>query len=753
MSRKPVLRVLVGREASPDASSACEFQERGGARHRSRVSPAAAPRRHWRSRRRHRPGAPAVESAPLEPHRPRSRAPGGRDLRERRAGKSLDARAARVRHRVDRRHRDQGRPGGTTIRVNEIYPTSASGSPAKGPFPVLLHDDAVRQGPGRLDCSPFMGGLARPPVQPRSTWGSRPALNTTNPITDTASDSALLSDLAGIEADHVERPGQLSRRLHREHPDRRRRGLRRLLLAGPQPAERPRARRRQPHSRLPDRRRVRHLPERRAGQLRRAAERLGRPERDRADGAGSAHDRPLPVDRRPVGAPQRLLGRRRPARARMVRHLAQARADRHGQDPDAAALLRPRQRAVRRDLDISVHESATPTRLYFGAGGTLTSSAPSATAVAERDALPVSAVPAPACGAGSSTGACLGAVTVTGDERARSATGSASPPGRDERHAHLEPERRSVRTSDRPVVDGRASRSRRGRRGCSRRASATTGSRRRDRGRPATPRRRSLTRRPIAGPITATVYASATTSETELVAELEDVTPSGACVSADRGRAARLAPSRRQQAVLDGSTASPCCPITRTRRPPPSPSLRRRHRVPDPDLPDAGHDRRRRQPAAHARDRRYPAPHAAPRASFPSWPAASTRSSRSGGAPSSLTVERSGSVQGARVAGYVDRVLLEQRRAARRRARAHGSRRGRRRRRRPPGVPAARRGSSRTSGRRARGRESRARAPPSSGRCRCSADTRGTQRSRRRRSCDCRGRRDRSGSIRLDRSR
>ena len=32
----------------------------------------------------------------------------------------------------------------------------------------------------------------------------------------------------------------------------------------------------------------------------------------------------------------------------------------------------------------------------------------------------------------------------------------------------------------------------------------------------------------VAGPITATIYASSTTSETELVAELEDVTPSGA---------------------------------------------------------------------------------------------------------------------------------------------------------------------------------------------------------------------------------
>jgi predicted acyl esterase len=39
----------------------------------------------------------------------------------------------------------------------------------------------------------------------------------------------------------------------------------------------------------------------------------------------------------------------------------------------------------------------------------------------------------------------------------------------------------------------------------------------------------------VAGPITATVYASATTSETELVAELEDVTPSGASYPLSEG--------------------------------------------------------------------------------------------------------------------------------------------------------------------------------------------------------------------------
>ena len=39
----------------------------------------------------------------------------------------------------------------------------------------------------------------------------------------------------------------------------------------------------------------------------------------------------------------------------------------------------------------------------------------------------------------------------------------------------------------------------------------------------------------VAGPITATVYASSTTSETELVAELEDVTPSGAAYPLTEG--------------------------------------------------------------------------------------------------------------------------------------------------------------------------------------------------------------------------
>ena len=114
---------------------------------------------------------------------------------------------------------------------------------------------------------------------PRPTSGSPAALNTANPLTDTRQRPHPAVRPRRHRGRPRQRAGHLSRRADREHPHRRRRGLRRLLLAGPQPAERARARRRQPHPRLHDRRRVRHLPERRAAQLRRAAERLGRPQR------------------------------------------------------------------------------------------------------------------------------------------------------------------------------------------------------------------------------------------------------------------------------------------------------------------------------------------------------------------------------------------------------------------------------------------------------------------------------------------
>ncbi|HLY49422.1 MAG TPA: CocE/NonD family hydrolase [Solirubrobacteraceae bacterium] len=257
------------------------------------------------------PGAPAVESAPpslvgatpeLPPSVIAASAARGSQWRPEKAiygTKSINDIAIRG-------------AGGTTIRVNEIYPTTASGRPAKGPFPVLLtmtpygkgqggssspgsaekpssgtatggpnnylaqrgyievvedvrgtgdsnrswglfdpiqQQDAIKvlrwaahlphsdgrvgtYGPSYLGIDQLLLAGAVGPHSPlkaifpmvsandiyRDTsfmgglldfefseiyLGLTGVDNTTNPITDTASDPALLSDLAGIEADHM----------------------------------------------------------------------------------------------------------------------------------------------------------------------------------------------------------------------------------------------------------------------------------------------------------------------------------------------------------------------------------------------------------------------------------------------------------------------------------------------------------------------------------------------------------------------
>src|SRR5436305_4831525 len=93
------------------------------------------------------PGAPAVESAPssligLNPELPAgviraSSAPASRWKPE----KAVYGTASRNDIPV------KG-AGGTTIRVNEIYPTTASGKPARGPFPVLLTMTPYGKGQG-----------------------------------------------------------------------------------------------------------------------------------------------------------------------------------------------------------------------------------------------------------------------------------------------------------------------------------------------------------------------------------------------------------------------------------------------------------------------------------------------------------------------------------------------------------------------------------------------------------------------------
>ena len=531
--------------------------------------------------------------------------------------------------------------GGTTIRVNEIYPTTASGAARQGAVPGPVDDDALRKGPGRLEqpgsaASPSSGAatggadnyLAQrgyievvedvrgtgdsngswglfDPIQQQDAikvlhWaahlphsdgrvgtygpsylgidqmllagavgqalaaqgdlpdgqrqrhlpghvvhGRAPGLrvqrdlprahgrtNTTNPSATPPATRRCSPIWPRIEADHANGLRQLSRRRRPTN----------ILTGGDEaydgsywqarnPQNVIRADRRQPHPGVPDRGRVRHLPERRADQLRRAAERLGRPQRHRADAPGPAHDRALSADRRPLGAPQRLLGRRRPARARVVRHLAQARAApawpgrrRRCTTTTSARVSSTRPRRIR-------SPAATPTRLYFGAGGTLTSAAPVERQRARRRAPHIAARPRR---------------SRQGPRPLRRRAGAD-----DERSARLEPVRR--RRAGARSTSGRwaASPSR----GLGRPARAVR------RRRPAHPGRavgRSATRR-LRSPSRDRRRADhrhrlreLDNPETELVAELEDVTPDGASYPLTEGALLGSLRARRREPLLDG---------------------------------------------------------------------------------------------------------------------------------------------------------------------------------------------------------
>ena len=77
----------------------------------------------------------------------------------------------------------------------------------------------------------------------------------------------------------------------------------------------------------------------------------------------------------------------------------------------------------------------------------------------------------------------------------------------------------------------------------------------------------------IAGPVTATVYASSTTAQTELVAELEDVTPSGASYPLTEGAllGSMRAVNKKRSWTADGVTVLPYHPFTQASAKPVTP--------------------------------------------------------------------------------------------------------------------------------------------------------------------------------------
>jgi uncharacterized protein len=543
------------------------------------------------------PGAPAVESAPpslvgLNPQLPpdvlaASAAPGSHWTAE----KPIYGTASRNDIAVTG-------TGATTIRVNEIYPTTASGQAAKGPFPVLLtmtpygkgqggsssagtssagsptggadtylvqrgyidvvedvrgtgdsngswglfdpvqQQDAIKvldwaahlphsngkvgtYGPSYLGIdqlllagavgphSPlkaifpmvpandiyrdtsFMGGLLD--FEFAETYlGLTGVLNTVNPLGDTASDPTLLSDLAGIEADHANGLATY----HAAQTEN-------ILTGGAEAYDGPYWQARNPQTVLA-RVAANHIPAYMVGgefDIFQNGEPLNYAELQNA-WAHRATTAPIAPGQRTTGRYQLIVG--------PWEHL-------NGSSVDVDPLelewfdtwLKGERTGIARtptplhyyDLgsgrftETSTYPftGATPTRLYFGAGGTLTPSTPPAATSASPPipGLPVPALPASTgdtivwSPSGVPCGRPIDQWAMGGLSVPAGSGGFLAPCATDDRGARTGPWATSYTSA--PF------------------SHATT----------------------LAGPVTATVYASATTSETQLVAELEEVTPDG----------------------------------------------------------------------------------------------------------------------------------------------------------------------------------------------------------------------------------
>jgi len=595
------------------------------------------------------PGAPAVESAPsslvgLDPELPpsvisASAAPGSRWTPEKanygtNSINDIKIKGAR----------------GTTIRVNEIYPTTASGTPAKGRFPVLLtmtpygkgqggssspgsaaspssgaatggadnylaqrgyievvedvrgtgdsngswglfdpieQQDAIRvlhwaarlpQADGRVGTygpsylgidqlllagavgrhSPlkatfpmvsandiyrdtsFMGGMLD--FEFSETYlGLTGAENTTNPITDTASDPTLLSDLASIETDHVNGLASYHAAVTKN-----------ILTGGDEAYDGSYWQARNPQNVLA-RIVASHIPAYLVGgefDIFQNGEPVNYAELQNA------------WDGRSATAPM-LPGQRTTGRYQLIdgpwEHLNGSAVD---VDPlelewfdtwlkhEKTGMARTRTPLHYYDLGSGQFDEtsrypftgARPTRLYFGAGKKLTGTAPSSSGLG---GTPLGPVP-PVSGVGGTLTGSVPPTIATSDTIAWSPSGAACGRPIDQWSMGGISVPAGSAGLLAPCADD-------------------------DQVSQAGPWAISYTSAPlahpetVAGPITATVYASSTTPETELVAELEDVTPNGASYPLTEGAllGSLRAVNQRRSWTADGMTILPYHPYTK----------------------------------------------------------------------------------------------------------------------------------------------------------------------------------------------
>ena len=457
-----------------------------------------------------------------------------------------------------------GTYGPSYLGIDQLLLAGAVGphSPLKAIFPMVSANDIYRD-------TSFMGGLLD--FEFAETYlGLTGTLNTTNPLTDSASDPTMLSDLAGIEADHANG-------LATYHAG----ATANVLTGGDEAYDGSYWQARNPQNILA-RVAANHIPAYLIGgefDIFQNGEPVNYAELQNAwDGRSTTA--PMLPDQRATGRYQLIVG--------PWEHLNGSSVD---VDPLELEwfdtwLKHERTGMARTPTPLHYYDlgsgqfdetptypftGSTPTRLYFGAGGTLTTSAPAASPTAtatSSGASPVGGVLGTITGSAPISGV-LG--TVTGATSAPVATGDTlvwSPSGAP-----------CGRPIDQWSMGG---------------VSVPSGSAgllapcvNDDEASQAGPWAITYTTAPlpqsetVAGPVTATVFASATTSETELVAELEDVTPSGTSYPLTEGAllgSLRAVNSRRSW-TADGVTILPYHPYTQASAKPVTPGAVTEYRI------------------------------------------------------------------------------------------------------------------------------------------------------------------------------
>jgi uncharacterized protein len=408
-----------------------------------------------------------------------------------------------------------GTYGPSYLGIDQLLLAGAVGphSPLKAIFPMVSANDIYRD-------TSFMGGLLD--LEFSETYlGLTGALNTTNPITDTASDTSLLSDLATIETDHANGLATY----HAATTEN-------VLTGGDEAYDGSYWQARNPQNILA-RVVANHIPAYLVGgefDIFQNGEPLNYAELQNA-WDGRSVTAPMQAGQRTTGRYQLIVG--------PWEHLNGSSVDVDPLELEWFDTWLKHEHTGMAGTPTPLHyydlgsgqfdetstypfTGATPSRLYFGPSGTLTSTAPSASATGTSPTLPVS-TPTPASGV---LGTVLGSAPLGGlGELTRSAlvASSALPTG--DMLVWSPAGAPCGRSIDQWSMGGISVPA--GEAGllapCADDDQLTqTG-----------PWAITYTTAPlthaatVAGPIDATVYAGATTTQTELVAELEDVTPDG----------------------------------------------------------------------------------------------------------------------------------------------------------------------------------------------------------------------------------